>query len=356
MKILFFCSSIGLGHKIRVAKLIAALHANGVDCDLAMAAAPNNDLLRLCPLHEYFETTEISLQQSGFHHIGTPAQDDLHAAFLRDNQIIDRSRPSVIVYDWRPTIPASATLYQIPVVAVFNYCWGAFHGLQPEFSSQLTASLNEIALDRETALAEFYRTERIAIPASSVLNLVADAEEFVSPNEIQPKHTFFTGPIVPRGDPLKITHVENGRVFIHFGGHELTPLHGVLENLLSKAGLLAVLPQAPAVSATKLDELFPQDLWSCNAVITHGGSGSVYQSLYAGKPLIVIPQHIEHEWYGRCVERLGLGKVLYEAELKERLIPALTALAHHPFRHEDQRMFNDDGAQRAANRILETFN
>jgi sterol 3beta-glucosyltransferase len=49
--------------------------------------------------------------------------------------------------------------------------------------------------------------------------------------------------------------------------------------------------------------LFPQ----VNAVVHHGGCGTTAAGLLAGKPSIICPFFGDQPFWGRCVERLGVG-------------------------------------------------
>lgn len=59
-----------------------------------------------------------------------------------------------------------------------------------------------------------------------------------------------------------------------------------------------------------LDEVLAR----CKAVITQGGSGSSYQALSAGCPVIVIPTHRNHKILGRLIQGLGLGICISDTE------------------------------------------
>jgi UDP:flavonoid glycosyltransferase YjiC (YdhE family) len=67
----------------------------------------------------------------------------------------------------------------------------------------------------------------------------------------------------------------------------------------------------------RIERYIPQSLLfpHCDAVVCHGGSGTVLAALASGLPLLVIPQGANQFWNAhRCAE-LGLGTFLDEAEL-----------------------------------------
>lgn len=69
---------------------------------------------------------------------------------------------------------------------------------------------------------------------------------------------------------------------------------------------------------------------SCRAVITHGGSGTVYQVLAVAPrvPMLMIPTHADQQWNAEMIQELGYGQVAFASELQSadlrRLVLALT--------------------------------
>jgi UDP:flavonoid glycosyltransferase YjiC (YdhE family) len=53
-----------------------------------------------------------------------------------------------------------------------------------------------------------------------------------------------------------------------------------------------------------------------SAVVCHGGIGTIYSALFSKCPVLVSPvtEDSDHAWWGGCVERQGLGKVIQPAK------------------------------------------
>ena len=77
-----------------------------------------------------------------------------------------------------------------------------------------------------------------------------------------------------------------------------------------------------------------------DAVVNHGGNGTVYQAIAAGTPLIGIPYHIDQEINLQRVEALGMGFMISEKQCTPaRLKTALLSLLEDPsYRENAQRL------------------
>ena len=94
--------------------------------------------------------------------------------------------------------------------------------------------------------------------------------------------------------------------------------------------------------------------------ITHGGMGSVMESLYYGVPMVVIPPGVEQEATARRVAELGLGIALEQKDLTAEALRAAVERVHStPAFYERARAMQQHvreagGAQKAAD-ALQSF-
>ena len=96
-----------------------------------------------------------------------------------------------------------------------------------------------------------------------------------------------------------------------------------------------------------------------NVFVTHGGMGSVMESLYYGVPMVVVPQQVEQARNAQRIEELGLGIALDQKELTaEALCAAVERVYSDPTFYERVQAMKQmaraaGGYQRAADAILD---
>ena len=114
----------------------------------------------------------------------------------------------------------------------------------------------------------------------------------------------------------------------------------------SKIEGLGAHPRLFVLPAANHDWLFPR----CRAVITHGGIGTVAAALRAKTPLIVASIFADQPWWGKRVERRGLGIHLpFKRWDKQKVVAAIrkteTAEIQHRVTEIGERMSREDGLQ-----------
>jgi sterol 3beta-glucosyltransferase len=114
----------------------------------------------------------------------------------------------------------------------------------------------------------------------------------------------------------------------------------------SKIEGLAEHPRLFVLATANHDWLFPR----CRAVITHGGIGTVAAALRAKAPLIVASIFADQPWWGKRVERSGLGIHLpFQRWSKEKVVTAIrkteTVEIQHRVTEIGERMSREDGLQ-----------
>jgi UDP:flavonoid glycosyltransferase YjiC (YdhE family) len=93
-----------------------------------------------------------------------------------------------------------------------------------------------------------------------------------------------------------------------------------LKQRLRHAGL--EVPDRPAA----LDELLPR----VSAIVHHGGVGVAQQALAAGRPQLLLPQHLEHSLTAQKLAALGVGGYLSGTVAAEGVVRALRQLLAEP--------------------------
>jgi len=115
------------------------------------------------------------------------------------------------------------------------------------------------------------------------------------------------------------------------------PLLGALFDVLARRRV-RVIAHIPGWSATGLTapanvHVSPVPLrmsallGDCDAVASYGGNGVVVQALAAGKPLLLLPTHVEQLLNATAVEALGAGKVFLPGAGAADLEPHIEAFA-----------------------------
>jgi len=123
------------------------------------------------------------------------------------------------------------------------------------------------------------------------------------------------------------------------------------------------LPKAPSnfVLALAVPQL--EVLQKCHAFVSHGGAGSVHESLLYGVPLAIVPLFSDQPINGEAVQREGAGMLFprpmedLHADSARELIGKLLQAGDNPYRAAAQRlaekMRNAGGAAAAADLVLE---
>lgn len=315
MKILFLVSSIGLAHIFRTLELARYIIERGHKIVFACGNRAPSVLLNTYGfdpmiIYESFFTRKIILG------IGKPKANDLIKSYKNELQLIKETRPDLIVSDWRFTTWLSAATMNIPCVHIWNSSWGLLAGYPELVNQRFVKYYSYIISLWEYEINNFLKNIRGD-------NKKTDEFVFRGKHNIIPDHIFFrsidvekvnssctfVGPLVPwpdnRNSEIKRTH----DITILFGGHNLSYLTKLIRNVASSMRLkIAVIDKTfHQVTNTSQFTFFPNLIKEGKVVVVHGGIGSIYQALLASKPILVLPQHLEHLDNGSCVEELGIG-------------------------------------------------
>lgn len=292
-----------------------------------------------------------------------------------DVEVVERVRPQVVVGDMHWSLRAASLACGVPYVSVVNASWTNYfsHPIAALDGHLLTALLGRAAATRtfpafkQGALwfwALPYKLWRLrngnrALRAGNLLDVVegdltllADVPEFC-PTRALPPNMRYVGPIVwkPRlADPAWLGGLAAGRptVYVSMGS---TGHHGLFETaieafrdgeyqvLMTMGELARPAALPPNVFVT---DFAPGDrlLARADVCINHGGSGTVYQALTAGVPVVGVPTHLDQQIQLQLCERSGVGRMVPERALTpQRLRRAVDEVRLEPsFRGNAQRM------------------
>jgi UDP:flavonoid glycosyltransferase YjiC (YdhE family) len=84
---------------------------------------------------------------------------------------------------------------------------------------------------------------------------------------------------------------------------------------------------------------FPRVVAECALCVCHGNVGTTLGMLQGGRPVLVLPKHLEHELLGRALERLGAGRVIDPADPAPDIAGALAAMLGDPAHGRNARAF-----------------
>ncbi len=329
--------------------------------------------------------------------------NELEQCIDADLAVIRSVQPDVIVGDCRNSLRISTELSGVPYAAITNA------NCTPWFSGSLSAPAG-FALNRWLGK---HRVDRYLVPlfgragralvcrrlsgdfdrihkrrgltgscrdfrqmfTSPQLNLIADLPQLM-PSRNLPGHCHYVGPLCWLSDPQ---HTGATRRLLD-GISPAQPLIYVTAGstgsptlLATLAPLLGDLPcQFVVTTGTRRaaidwpDNLHPIEFASAEpilkravAVISHGGSGSIYQALASGLPAITVPGFFDQETQADQLEHCGLGLRLAEDNLASTLRPAVDRLLREPgFRDRAARfaqLIDATDAPRAAADLVEAL-
>lgn len=320
IRLLFLCGSTGIGHLARSLELARHLRSKGLEIVFACGDGKWRRLARLYGFSAE-KLYEPKMRNPSVFGIRAVSAGELSKAFESEVAALNRLSPVAAIADWRFTAAASAEACGVPCIQIWNANWGLFAGNESLMRRQLRTHYMKILEHWRSGFSTFFR--RIGRPDKRCiktifhgqLNLVADDPAFRGRNNFV-KDGCWLGPLVPWLPPRTMQTSLQADVAVAFGGHHLAGLTRKLMRTMRKAGLrYRVLPaRLRHLRSGRAFSFFPTEMLNCKVVVTHGGIGSIYQAMLAGKPMVVIPQQLEHFDNGLCVEAAGLGVCLPIAE------------------------------------------
>jgi UDP:flavonoid glycosyltransferase YjiC (YdhE family) len=254
--------------------------------------------------------------------------DELKKYVEQEQSLISKINPDLIVSDFRLTLAISAELAGKPLLNLSNSYWSPnysckfpppesgifnllpskttnfiFDFIRPFFFRNFGKELNQtreyFGLTRKKDFRELY--------TAGTYTAYMDIPQFVKINNL-PENHFYLGPVIwaPDANNLSIALKNKNNVYISMGStgdNSLIPeiIKAVLNNDLNvvlsginaseKSALFNQIPKLVGRSIIEpliqADEILP----FCKLTICHGGSGTVYQSIAKGIPVLCFPKN-----------------------------------------------------------------
>lgn len=341
------------GHTIAWAghpEAVAALLPGGCRLLAAGAELSAGDLaeMRACWLGLRGFAALKSLWEDVLLPIGRAMREGVEAA-------IDEFRPDVVVADqqaiagaaaaWRRRLPWATS------ATTFSELARPYAGM-PAVESWVAQQLQEFAVSSGVSAAEAPRGD---LRFSERLLLVFTTPELAGPVEV-PCNPVFVGPAIgerPAEPGFAWDWLDPGpgggrrlRLLVSLGTHSGEAgerfYRVLLEAVAGRAASLQVILVAPAATRAALGSVPEQVLVvervpqlalidQVDAVVTHGGLGTVSEALMAGKPMVVAPIRDDQPLIAERVEALGAGlRVRFGRVRADDLAAAIDAVLGDP--------------------------
>jgi UDP:flavonoid glycosyltransferase YjiC (YdhE family) len=329
-----------------------------------------------------------------------PLAHAIEANIAAELSLLDSLKPRVVIVDFRPTVYISARLRRLPLIALLGGRWlyqyaatpyGAFrtyahYAVISKLVSTRGADLLMPALQR---LAMRYKMRPMArafkrhgLPPRRTpwemlvgdYNLILDTD-LMCPTKPLPGNFAKVGPIFwspTQSLPPWVPELHHRRplIYVTMGSTAhpdlfralLEIFRGLKAHILMTTGGQITLRAEEIPPNVRVETYLPgeQVMAYVDLVIHHGGAGTVYQTISAGKPSIAVATHFEQEIVGGILEAQGAGIFLTMREVLshpallnravEKMLQNPTAFAQNIRRlHEDLQRYNP--VQSAADHI-----
>jgi len=363
MKILFFAEAVSLAHIGRPLLLAQWAHENGIIVHFASSIKglqktnANAFGFTTHPLHTIDENLFYDRVNKGkfFYQ-----KEELKNYIKEEQALILKVKPDLIVSDFRLTVSISAELTGKPHLNLSNSYWSPNYSCKfpaPEIGlfKLLPRGITDIIFNYIRPFAfKFFAKELNQVRESFGLKKKKDFRELYTagtytaymdlPNFINidqlPENHFFLGPIIwsPKTSRKSYSLTEKNNVYISMGNTGkndllLQIIQSVLKNNLNiiisgistkeKEFLLKTIPELKGKSIIEpliqAEEILPY----CKLTICHGGSGTVYQSIENGVPVLCFPKNPDQGLVSMAVEKKNIGRFLTKKSINKNLINAM---------------------------------
>lgn len=353
--LLVVCEAVSLAHIGRPLTLARwareAGHQVEIACGAALAPIVRREgfephLLPTIPASVFYHR----LSRGGFFYT-EPELEDYVAAEL---ELLRHRRPSLVVGDFRLSLPISAAVAGIPCLSLINAYWshgaggrlpppdaGMFAMLPPRARDLVFAGVLPLALARFASPLDAVR-KRYGQPALNDFRrhyaagtwcAYLDLPTLVPVRRLPAGHCYL-GPVPwqPAGiatPDLRDLGTSRPLAYVSLGGSGDSRLLPELLAALLRCGCDIALSGMPAEGADALRRVVPAldgrfvaapmfapDAVLARATITvcHGGSGTIYQSLAAGVPVLCLPGNPDQQLASRALVLAGAGLAVRREE------------------------------------------
>jgi UDP:flavonoid glycosyltransferase YjiC (YdhE family) len=341
LRVLFLAEAVTLAHVARPFSLATALPQKQFD----VIFATDNRFSALFEARDWQAFPLETISRDDFERAISSGRPIYDAATIDhyvdvDRQLIRKTRPDVIVGDFRLSLSVSARMERIPYINVTNGYWSPYAA--PDWVAP------DLAMTRILGTALSTRLFRMTLPLSFALHarplddvrarhglsklgdlrgtytdgdltLYADLPGFVPLTGAPPSHRLL-GPVPwsPRiGLPDWWAELPEGRrlVYVNLGSSGKRELLPLVCDALERLGLPAVVATGPA----SLPDKHFMHLRSCHyidgamvarrarLVICNGGSPATQQALLNGAPVLGLPSNLDQFLNMNYVQRAGAG-------------------------------------------------
>lgn len=349
-KILFLAESVSLAHVGRPLVLANWAHQNNMDVHFACAeeglvkTKANTNAFATYPLHTIDGSLFYERVNKGKFFY---TQNELNKYVEEESKLIKEINPDLVVSDFRLTSSISASLANKPLLNLSNAYWSpnyscpfpapnagifkllsqkqsdfVFNLIRPVAFKVFGKELNQVrakfGLDMKSDFRKLY--------TDGTYTAYMDMPDFVNIDKL-PENHFYLGPIVwsPELENEKLSLDDNKYVYISMGStgeNAVLPMiiKSILKNkykiILSGVNaeeakiLYATIPQLKNNSVIKPLIQAEKVLNKCHLTICHGGSGTAYQSLSHGTPVMCFPKNPDQALVAMALKAKNIGRYL----------------------------------------------
>jgi UDP:flavonoid glycosyltransferase YjiC (YdhE family) len=269
-------------------------------------------------------------------------------------EIIRKYNPAFVISDTLPTIRISAQKEGVPNIAILNGYMSKYFSLQrPVPSSHLGNKFrklmpekifNRIAKEMESLMFRIInkpfseireklklgKVENYLDELEGDITLICDLPDLYPQNNL-PDNFFIIGPIIYRGNSSDkemrvINSLDKNRktILVTVGSTGDIHFYSILKdkafkdfNIIFTGASESFIHQENIIYVDFLS--IPSVINHVDLVLTHGGNGSIYQSLAGGVPVLCKPNIFEQEWNVHRIVEMGLGEWLPNSISKTEL-------------------------------------
>jgi UDP:flavonoid glycosyltransferase YjiC (YdhE family) len=270
-------------------------------------------------------------------------------------KLINEYKPNLVVGDMRISLGISAKIAKIPYLNIQNAYWSQFaeaEKMMPDisFAKFLSVKKQKMIFNKKLQLvnANFiygYNTIRSKYGLPKVrtmeemysggdMNLYMDIP-MMAPTSHLPEHCKYIGPVVDFFDiplPAWWENIDKAKrtVYCSLGSTGNTKKMNRMVKALVKLDMNVIL----VTSGRFLQKKLPSDFYVCeyfpitkvmekiDLVICNGGSGTIYQAIKGGTPVLATPTNLDQMLACFTLERKHIGKVLRYRDMNRRRIRA----------------------------------
>ena len=354
MKILFFAEAVSFAHIGRPLVLARWAHENGIKVHFATSTdgirKTNADSFGFAT-HSIYTIDGNLFYDRANHGKFFYQKSEMKKYIEQEIELINKVQPDLIVSDFRITSAISAEITGKPLLNLSNSYWSpnysckfpapeaGIFGLLPKntpefilniirkgafkfFGNELNQMRKSYGLKRRNDFRKLY--------TDGTFTAYMDLPNFTKINQLPDNH-FFLGPVIwsPEIPTNSKKLINKNNVYISMGSsgnNSLLPniIKSVLKNNLNvivsgltemeKALLVYEIPELkergiiePLIQA---EEILP----FCKLTICHGGSGTVYQSIAGGTPVLCFPKNPDQSLVSMSVVENNVGRYLSNSE------------------------------------------